>query len=83
MPEPISAKYLKLMNDLAKKIDWIFNGTKNPEEKEVAFLLLVADFGDSKRCNYISNAARADCIVMMKEVIARFEGQPEPRPGRA
>jgi len=33
--------------------------------------------GDT-RCNYISNGAdRKDVVVLMKEMIARFEGQPE------
>lgn len=30
------------------------------------------------RCNYISNGAdRNDVVVLMKEMIARFEGQPK------
>ena len=33
---------------------------------------------DEGRCNYISNGAdRKDIVVMLKEQIKRFEGQPE------
>jgi hypothetical protein len=28
-------------------------------------------------CNYISNARREDVIMLLKEQLARFEGQPE------
>jgi hypothetical protein len=28
------------------------------------------------RANYISNCVRADVIVMLKEILAQFEGQP-------
>jgi hypothetical protein len=38
--------------------------------------------GDT-RCNYISNGAdRNDVVTLMKEMITRFEGQPEMK-GRA
>jgi hypothetical protein len=34
--------------------------------------------GFDGRCNYISNGAdRRDIVLLMKEMIARFEGQPE------
>jgi hypothetical protein len=40
---------------------------------------MVFPYGDhSGRCNYISNGAdRKDVVTLMKEMIARFEGQPE------
>lgn len=43
------------------------------------FALLVFDFGDKGRMNYISNARREDMIVAMKEFISRseFGDQPE------
>ena len=36
-------------------------------------------YGDTTgRCNYMSNGAdRRDVVTLMKEMIARFEGQPE------
>jgi hypothetical protein len=33
--------------------------------------------GGSGRCNYVSNANRDDVVMMLKEQIRRFEGQPE------
>jgi hypothetical protein len=83
MPEPVDPKYVSQMNDLARLIDKFFNaGAEEAGEKKVAFVLLLAEFGDSKRCNYISNADRRDCTAMMKEVIARFQGQPQAKTGR-
>jgi len=38
--------------------------------------------GREGRCNYISNAAREDVLTLLKEQVARFEGQPEMK-GRA
>jgi hypothetical protein len=45
---------------------------------------MVFPFGDrTGRCNYISNGAdRRDIVTLMKEMIGRFEGQPEMK-GRA
>lgn len=69
------------MNAIASSLDSVFNG-KGP--KKVGFVVLVMPFGgpDGARTNYISNASRADVLVMLKEVVARFEGQPE-QSGRA
>ena len=83
---PIQPEYREMANDLAKAIDVFFNGGKLGGEggpKKTGFVLLVFPFNDTEgRCNYISNAARADVIVMLKEQLARFEGQPELK-GRA
>ena len=52
-------------------------------------MLLVFPFNESgdttgERCNFISNGAdRKDIVVLFKEMIARFEGQPETKGGRA
>lgn len=62
---------------IAGGLDEIFNGSKRP--KPVGFVLLVFphDGELGARTNYVSNSNRADIIVAMKEVIARFEGQAE------
>ena len=83
MPElgdkPIQKEYLEMMNELARRLDKMFNG-EGP--KKTGFVLMVFPFeefekGDA-RCNYISNGAdRKDVVVLMKEMIQRFEGQPE------
>jgi hypothetical protein len=72
------------MNALARAIDQLFNGDKRGNDRKVGFVLMVYNFGDEPgRCNYISNGAdRKDVVTLMKEMIARFEGQPEMK-GRA
>jgi len=74
--EEIEPRYVREMKTLAHVLDDHFNDPEQP--KHTAFVLLVMPFGDAEgRVNYISNAIRKDIIVMMKEVLARFEGQPE------
>jgi len=81
------------MQAIAMTLDEFFNGQPPPEperrqwmkDRPTGFVLMVFPFGDDDfaRCNYISNGAgRADIVVLMKEMIARFEGQPELK-GRA
>ena len=76
---PIEDRYRRMMEAIAKGLDEIFNGEERGNDREVVFVLLVFPFeGREGRCNYISNGAdRRDIVVMMKEQIARFEGQPE------
>ncbi|WP_088342634.1 MULTISPECIES: hypothetical protein [Rhodomicrobium] len=73
------AKYLAKMRAIARKLDKVFNGRARGEKRQVGFVLLVFPFGSQDgRCNYISNGAdRADIVVLMKEQIKRFEGQPD------
>lgn len=75
MVDPIQAQYREFMNGLAAGIDKLLNNDEDP--KKVAFVLLISEFGEIKdgRVNYISNGERADCVAMMKETIARFEGR--------
>lgn len=91
---PIEPSYLDKMNVLASVIDEQFNGDRPEDEagrkawikaRKTGFVLLVFPFGEVSggRCNFISNGAdRRDVVVLMKEMIARFEGQPETK-GRA
>ncbi len=81
---PIEAQHRAKMNGVAHALDELFNGPRTGKDREVGFILLVFPFGARDgRCNYISNGAdRRDVVVMLKEQIARFEGQPEMR-GRA
>jgi hypothetical protein len=84
---PIEPEYAALMQNVAIAIDRLFNGEARGDARKTGFVMMVFDFanfakGDS-RCNYISNGAdRADVVTLMKEMIARFEGQPEQQ-GRA
>lgn len=85
MPErlgdaPVQKKYREDMNKLAATLDKIFNGDLKGAARKTGFVLLVFPFndvGEGARANYISNAERADVIVMLKEQLARFEGQAE------
>jgi len=78
---PIELRLREMMNALAHGIDEILNG-KDGEQRN-GFCLMVFPFeGFSGRANYVSNASREDVIVLLKEQLKRFEGQPELR-GRA
>jgi len=78
---PIEQEYRERMRDLAKALDKVFNGHLKGKDRPTGFVLMVFPFGDaSGRCNYISNGAdRDDIVTLMKEMIARFEGQGELR----
>ena len=75
----IEAKYRAQMQGVAEALDEAFNGTSKHPHKEAGFVLLVFPYGSHDgRCNYISNGAdRKDIVTLFKEMIARFEGQPE------
>lgn len=76
--QPIEPEYLEKMNMLARFLDHEFNGGKTGEAREIGFVMLVFKYGEEGRCNFISNGAdRKDLVVLFKEMIARFEGQPE------
>jgi hypothetical protein len=80
----IEGRYREQMRDLAAVLDEFFNGDAKGVDRKTGFVLMVFPFGaQDGRCNYISNGAdRRDIVTMMKEQIARFEGQPEMK-GRA
>jgi hypothetical protein len=80
---PIEEAYRGKMQFLAKQLDHLFNGDLRGQDRSTGFVLMVfplneASDADTGRCNYISNGAdRKDVVALMKEMIARFEGQPE------
>jgi hypothetical protein len=81
----IQPEYRAQMEVIAHALDAAFNGETRGPARRTGFVLLVFPFGDAfdGRSNYISNGAdRADIVVLFKEMIARFEGQPEIQ-GRA
>lgn len=81
---PIEEEYREQMKKIAQALDFGFNGVAKGDDRKTGFVLMVFPFGDhSGRCNYISNGAgRDDVVTLMKEMIARFSGQPEMK-GRA
>jgi hypothetical protein len=75
---PIEPKHHQTMNALAGALDEMFNGDARGPDRKTGFILMVFPFGNTDgRANYISNAERADVVTMLKEQLARFEGQPE------
>lgn len=76
---PIQDEYSAQMRALAQGIDEVFNGALRGDARQTGFVLLVFPFGEKEgRCNFISNGAnREDLVCMFKEMIARFQGQPE------
>lgn len=81
---PIEEEYRTMMNGVARGLDEVFNGDLRGHARKVGWCLIIFNFGDGPgRANYISNADRADVVVLLKEQLARFEGMPEPKPGRA
>lgn len=77
---PIQDEYRAAMNALASVIDTGLNGELRGIDRKVGFVLLTFPFGEAEngRCNFISNGAdRKDVVALFKEMIARFEGQPE------
>jgi hypothetical protein len=79
---PIEEQYHAQMNALAQAVDEFLNpqlpGLPTGKGKKNGFIIMVFPFeGHKGRCNYISNARREDVVVMLKEQLARFQGQPE------
>lgn len=79
---PIQEEYRVMMQTIARGLDQFFNGEAKGAARKTGFVLMVYPFGNlangDARCNYLSNGAdRADVVTLMKEMIARFEGQPE------
>lgn len=81
---PIQSEYAEQMKAIARALDETFNGKLKGSARGTGFVLLVFPFGEDPkgRCNFISNgAAREDIVCLFKEMIARFEGQPEMKGG--
>lgn len=76
---PIEPEFHAKMNALAGTLDRTFNGDAKGDARKIGFVLLVFSFGDETRANYISNADRKGIVTTLKELVARFEGQPEIR----
>jgi len=77
--QPIEGKFQDQMIAIMKTLDEFINPGQKAPNKDVAIVLMMFNYGDGPgRCNYISNgASRQDIVTLMKEMIARFEGQPE------
>jgi len=72
--EPIQKEFHELMNDIAGRLDQLFNGEARGKDRNVGFVLLVFPYGEKEgRCNYISNGAnREDVAKLLEEQAKRF-----------
>lgn len=77
--QPVEAQYREEMAVVVRVLDEFLNGNARGPDRKTGFVLLIFPFGDdSGRCNFASNGAnRRDIVTLFKEMIARFEGQPE------
>ena len=76
---PVQDEYAAKMKDLARAIDYLFNGDG---PKETGFILMVFPYEAGKgRCNYMSNANRDDVKVLLKEQLSYFEGMSDKQSG--
>ena len=66
------------MQGLARTVDALMKGAT---DQRLGFALLVFDLDGQKgsRTNYVGNCDRADMLAALKEVVARWEGQPQQR----
>ncbi|MPR12873.1 hypothetical protein [Microvirga tunisiensis] len=76
---PIEEQHRSVMNTLAGALDEVFNGPSTDDRvRTTGFALLVfplgKDISGTGRVNYIGNGARADMLVALKELVARWEG---------
>lgn len=72
---PIEEKYRLIMNNLAGAVDEYLNLGRTGKDRQVGFVLLVFPYGEGEgRCNYISNgASREDMVMLLREQANRFE----------
>jgi hypothetical protein len=70
------------LQTVAGGLDAIFNGDVRPKKHGFVLLVFPFDGPPNARSNYVSNCDRKDIVVALKEIVARFEGQPE-QVGRA
>lgn len=75
MSEP-DFETIELMRGIAGGLDKVLNGDRDPKPNGFVLLVFPEDGEHGARTNYISNCPRSDVIAAMKEVLARFEGQP-------
>jgi len=75
---PIEPQHENIMTVMAKVLDEVLNGKVEKKHRKYGFCLMIFPFNEGAgRCNYISTANREDVIVLLKEQLKRFEGQPD------
>lgn len=76
---PVEAAYHDKMTAIMRGLDEFLNGGAKGDARKTGIVIMMFPFGAATgRCNYMSNGAdRRDIVTLMREMIARFEGQPE------
>lgn len=69
----------QLLQSIAGGLDSILNGEQRSKKNGFVLLVFPFDGPDNARTNYVSNAKREDIVIALKEIVSRFEGQPETR----
>lgn len=69
---------------IMRTLDEFANPGLRGKDRKNAIVVMMFEFGTAPgRCNFMSNGVdRKDLVILMKEMVARFEGQPETE-GRA
>lgn len=77
--QPVEAAYHDQMVAIMQTLDEFVNPGQRAPNKTTGIVLMMFPYGEvTGRCNYMSNGAdRRDIVTLMREMIARFEGQPE------
>lgn len=65
-----------MMQSMASALDDVLNEKGKPKKNGFVLLVFPFDGPEGQRVNYVSNGQRKDIVVALKEIIARFEGQP-------
>lgn len=76
----VEAEYYDKMTAIMQALDEFLNDGAKGDARKTGIVVMVFPFGEvaTGRCNFMSNGAdRRDIVTLMKEMIARFEGQPE------
>ncbi len=69
----------EVLQIIASALDQGLNEKGKPKKNGFVVLIFPFDQPEGARTNYISNCAREDIVVALKEVVARFEGQPKQK----
>jgi hypothetical protein len=64
------------LDHLGGLLDRVFNGATRGDARPIGFVLLAFPFDQRvSQCHYLSNSCRRDSLALLKELIARLEGQ--------
>ena len=76
---PVVEEYHARMTAVMQSLDEFMNGDSKGSNRKVGIVVMMFPYGEvTGRCNYMSNGAdRKDMVRLMKEMIKKFERQPE------